>query len=105
MLLTVINDSNVPITISEITIFYKASQPAGQGLSEIWSAGNLIWDDFEPGSPVTVSDFLADANLTISSNSSMALKIYFAKIIQHDGTELISISFAENGCDEHTTNP
>jgi hypothetical protein len=104
MLLTVNNDSASPITISEITVFYDASSPAGQGITAISSGGTIIWDDFESGSPVIISDFDEDKNESIPAGSSKALKLYFEKNIKVNGTELISISFLENGCDEHTTN-
>ena len=102
MLLTVNNDSTSPITISEITIFYNSASPVGQGLTAISSGGTLIWDDSKFGSPVTVSDF--SNNEPIGPGSSTALKLFFNKNIKINGTELISISFHENGCDDHTTN-
>jgi hypothetical protein len=102
MLLTVNNNSASPITISEITIFYNAASPAGQGLSAIYSGGTLIWDDSATGSPVAISNFIQ--NESIEPGSSTALKMFFNNNIKINGTELISISFLENGCDEHTTN-
>jgi hypothetical protein len=101
MLLTVNNDSNYPITISSITVFYNASSPAGQGLTAIYSGGTLIWDDFASGSPVTISDFLVDQ--PIDPWSSTALKLFFDKNLKVDGTELMSISFIENGCPVDTS--
>lgn len=96
MLLTVNNDSDYPITISAITVFYDASSPFGQGLTAIYSGGTLIWDDFKTGSPVTASNFLV--NQPVAPWSSTALKLFFDKNIKMNGTELISISFVENGC-------
>lgn len=102
MLLTVHNDSNYPITISAITVFYNASSPAGQKLENIYSGGVLIWDGSEPGSPVTVSTFLV--NEPIEPWSSTPLKLFFEKNISINGTENIMISFSENGCPMHGTN-
>lgn len=103
MLLTVHNDSNYPITISSMTIFYDATSPAGQGLTAIYAGGTLIWDDFRTGSPVTVSSFLV--NEPIAPWSSVALKMFFEKNIKVTGTENIMISFVENGCPLHETAP
>jgi hypothetical protein len=96
MLLTVNNNSDYPITISAITIFYDASSPAGQGLTAIYGGGTLIWDGSVSGSPVTITDFLV--NQPIDPWSSIALKLFFNKNIKVNGTELITISFVENGC-------
>ena len=101
MLLTVNNDSDYPITISSITVFYDSSSPAGQGLTAVYGGGMLIWDDFMSGSPITVSDFLV--NNPIDPWSSTALKLFFDKNIKVNGTELISISFVENGCPVDTS--
>ena len=103
MLLTVNNDSNYPITISEITVFYNALSPYDQGLTAIYSGSTLIWDGFKAGSPVAVSNFLV--NKTIAPWSSTALKLFFSKNINFNGTELMTISFAENGCPIHDTTP
>ena len=103
MLLTVNNDSNYPITISEITIFYNSALPAGQGLTAIYSGGTLIWDDFAPGSPIAISEFLE--NEPIPPWSSTALKLFFEKNIQFNGSELMTIAFVENGCPLHDTSP
>jgi len=96
MLLTVNNDSNYPITISGISIFYESSSPAHQGLTAIYSGGTLVWDDFEGGSPIAISDFLVSES--IAPGSSTALKLFFEKNLKVNGTELMSISFVENGC-------
>ena len=101
MLLTVNNNSDYPITISAITVFYDASSPAGQGLTAVYSGGTLIWDGSESGSPVTISDFLV--NQPIEPWSSTALKLFFNKNIKVNGTELMSISFVENGCPVDTS--
>ncbi len=77
MLLTVNNDSNYPITISAISVFYDASSPAGQGLTAIYSGGTLIWNNSVSGSPITVSDFLVDQ--PIDPWSSTALKLFLTK--------------------------
>jgi hypothetical protein len=103
MLLTVNNDSNYPITISSISIFYNALSPAGQGLTAIYSGGTLIWDDSITGSPITVSDFIITES--IDPWSSTALKLFFEKNIKVDGTELMTIAFVENGCPLHNTLP
>ena len=103
MLLTVHNDSDYPITIADMTIFYDASSPAGQGLTAIYAGSTLIWDDFKPGSPVTVTEFLVDHH--IDPRSSVALKFFFEKSIKLTGTENIMISFVENGCPIHETAP
>jgi len=103
MLLTVHNDSNYPITISNITIFYDSSSPAGQGLTAIYAGGTLIWDDFKVGSPATISSFLV--NESLAPWSSVALKLFFEKDIKMNGTENIMISFVENGCPVHETAP
>ena len=96
MLLTVHNDSNYPITIKEITVFYNASSPSGQGLAVIYSGGEIIWDQFVGGSPVTVSDFLISE--PIEPGSSTSLKLFFNQNLKINGTENIMISFVENGC-------
>jgi hypothetical protein len=100
MLLTIHNDSNSPITISEITVFYDASSPGGQGLSAIYAGGTLIWDNFITGSPVTVSTL---SNTPIDPWSSVALKLFFEKNIKVTGAENMMISFVENGCPIHET--
>jgi hypothetical protein len=114
MLLTVYNYSTVPITISEIAIFYNAAPVNVQGLLKIYSGNTLVWDGFETGSPVVISDFANDATdddtddaaaLSIDPYSGIALKLFFDENVSVNGSETISISFAENGCDEHTTNP
>jgi hypothetical protein len=109
MLLTVYNNSTVPITISEIAIFYNAVPVNVQGLLKVYSGNTLVWDGFETGSPVVVSDFSNDgddaAALSIDPYSGVALKLFFNNNVSVNGTETISISFAENGCGEHTTNP
>jgi hypothetical protein len=103
MLLTVHNDSNSPITISSITVFYNATSPAGQGLTAIYADGTLIWDNSKTGSPANVSSFLA--NNPIASGDSVALKLFFEKDIKVNGTENMMISFVENGCAVHETAP
>jgi Flp pilus assembly protein TadG len=103
MLLTVHNDSDYPITISEMTVFYNNSSPSGQGLSTIYAGGTIIWDDFDTGSPVTISSFLVDE--PIDPWSSVALKLFFQKKLKTNGTENIMISFIENGCPLHETAP
>lgn len=102
MLLTVNNHSTSPITISKITIFYNAASPAGQGLTAIYNRVTIIWDGSESGSPITISDF--EENISIAPGSSVPLKLFFDKNLKVNGTELISISFLQNGCDDHTTN-
>ena len=102
MLLTVHNDSNYPITISDITVFYNASSPAGQALEVIYSDGVSIWNGSMTGSPITISEFLASE--PIEPWSSVALKLFFSKDIKINGTENIMISFSENGCPIHGTN-
>lgn len=101
MLLTVHNDSNYPITISDMTIFYDPSSPSGQGLTAIYAGGTLIWDDFQNGSPITISDFLSSEPM--APWSSVALKLFFEKNLKINGTENIMISFVENGCPLHET--
>jgi hypothetical protein len=103
MLLTVHNDSDYPITISNMTIFYDSISPPGQGLTAIYAGGTLIWDDFKTGSPVTISNFLVNA--PIAPQSSVALKLFFDKNIKITGGENIMISFVENGCPLHETAP
>ena len=103
MLLTIHNNSKYPITISKLTIFYDSTSPAGQGLTVIYADGSLMWDDFEAGSPVTVSDFINDEE--IEPWSSLTLKLFFEKNIRLTGTENIMMSFVENGCPLHDTNP
>jgi hypothetical protein len=101
MLLTVHNESDHPITISEITVFYTTFPPAGQGLTAIYAGGMLIWDDLTTNSPATISDFLV--NEPIAPWSSVALKLFFNKNLKVNGSENIMISFVENGCPLHET--
>jgi hypothetical protein len=101
MLLTVHNESDHPITISEITVFYTTFPPAGQGLAAIYAGGMLIWDDLTTNSPATISDFLV--NEPIAPWSSVALKLFFNKNLKVNGSENIMISFVENGCPLHET--
>ena len=107
MLLTVHNDSNYPITISEMTIFYDSSSPAGQELNVIYGDGILMWDknsdEIKTGSPITISNFIT--NEPVEPWSSIALKLFFDKNIKMTGSENIMISFVENGCPLHDTNP
>jgi hypothetical protein len=103
MMLTVHNDSNYPITISAITVFYDASSPADQGLTVIYAGNTVIWDNFTSGSPVTISTF--QSNNPIPPWSSVALKLFFEKNIKETGSENIMISFVENGCPVHETAP
>lgn len=103
MLLTLNNNSNYPITISDLTVFYNASSPSGQGLAAIYADGTLIWKGFISGSPVTVSEFLDDEE--IDPWSSMALKLFFKKNIRVNGSENIMIRFVENGCPVYNTSP
>jgi hypothetical protein len=102
MLLTVHNDSNYPITISDITIFYNASSPGGQKLTTVYAGGTLIFDQDITGSPVTISSFLEPVQL--DPWSSIPLKVFFSKNLKVNGTENIMISFVENGCPIHGTN-
>ena len=101
MLLTVHNDSNYPVTISEITIFYNASSPAGQKLTTVYADGVLVWDQDITGSPVTLTNFLEP--VTIDPWSSVALKVFFNKNLKVNGAENMMISFIENGCPIHGT--
>lgn len=101
MLLTVHNNSDYPITISDITIFYDSTSPSGQGLSTVYASGTLIWEGFKTGSPVTISSFIV--NEPIAPWSSAALKMFFEKNIKVTGMENIMISFIENGCPVHET--
>ena len=103
MLLTVHNDSDYPITISQIAIFYNASSPAGQGLGVIYVDGSLAWDQAMYGSPSIISNF--PENISIDPRSSLALKFFFEKNLKTNGTENIMISFVENGCPIHDTTP
>ena len=103
ILLTVHNDSDYPITISDMTIFYDSTSPAGQALAAIYADGTLVWDDFMSGSPITISTFLVTQ--TIDPWSSVALKMFFEKNIKLNGSENIMISFVENGCPVHETAP
>lgn len=97
------NDSDYPITVKSITIFYDATSPAQQGLTAIYAGGTLIWDDFKSGSPITISNFLF--NEPIAPWSSASLKLFFEKDIKVNGTENMMISFVENGCPVHETAP
>jgi len=103
MLLTVHNDSEYPITMASITVFYDSTSPSGQGLTAVYAGGVLVWDDFKTGSPVTISAFLT--NEPIAPWSSVALKLFFDKNIRYTGMENIMISFIENGCPVHETAP
>ena len=101
MLLTIHNDSNYPVTISDMTIFYDSSSPSGQGLTAIYAGGTLIWDDFRDDSPITISDF--STNDPIAPWASVALKLFFEKNLKINGAENVMISFVENGCPLHET--
>jgi hypothetical protein len=96
ILLTVNNDSDYPVTISEVTAFYNASSPSGQGLVGVFGDGTLIWDGFISASPITIENFFVDEQ--IAPHTSKSLKFFFNKNIKIDGTEKIMISFVENGC-------
>jgi hypothetical protein len=101
--LTVYNDSDSPITISEITIFYNSSSPSGQALKSITSGGELIWSGSMTGSPITISDFLVTES--IDPGLGTPLKFFFDKNVKVNGTELITIAFVENGCPLYDTSP
>jgi hypothetical protein len=106
-LLTIHNDSNYPITMSEMTVFYNASSHPDQRLVAMYGDGTLIWsedfDEVKTGNPVTISNFIV--NDPIEPWSSLALKLFFNTDIVENGTESIMISFVENGCPVHDTSP
>lgn len=105
MLLTINNDSNYPITIQSMTIFYDSTSPAGQALTAIYAGGTLIWDDLITGSPITISSSSFIVNQPIAPWSSVPIKMFFEKSIRLTGMENIMISFVENGCPIHKTAP
>jgi hypothetical protein len=103
MLLTIHNDSDYPITVDEIALFYNSSSPTGQGLTGILGDGELLWDGFKSGSPTIIADF--PDNAQIEPWSSIALKFFFTKNVKINGTEYVMISFVENGCPIYGTQP
>jgi len=105
-LLTIHNNSNYPITMSALTVFYNTSH-SDQRLVAVYGDGSLIWsedfDEIKTGSPVTITNFIT--NDPIAPWSNLALKLFFKNNIEKNGTESIMVSFVENGCPVHDTNP
>jgi hypothetical protein len=94
--MTVNNNGQDDIHVSEITLSFNATTPYGQALVKAYSGNTLIWEGFQAGSPTTIS--LQGNEVQIDAMSNTTLMFQFGQDYSLDGSEQITVSFLENGC-------